>query len=351
LGIAQRSLGQPNMAKASFARALELDPRMAQAEGDLAGLEVQDGNYKEALKLAGAALKANPDLQSAHLASAQAMLGKGDIKEGEAALQDTLGRDPVSLPALATLLSRSIRQGRTQEAVRRISELVRQYPQNPGLRMLLGVGYFNLKDLEKSEASVRQALALDPGTLDAHTLLANIDFARGSVEQAKSDLRAAIATNPRKPLNYMLLATQYEKENNWEEAKKLVEKAHEIDSASPIVAAELAFLYLEHGGDVNVAVSLAQMVKQKMPESAIAADVLGWSYCKVGSAEPAIAQLKEAVQKIPTNPLYNYHLGMAYMTAKRFDSARRSLQAALRDDPNFPGATSAKAALDKLSKE
>jgi tetratricopeptide (TPR) repeat protein len=143
--------------------------------------------------------------------------------------------------------------------------------------------------------------------------------------------------------------TQYEKEGNWEEAKKLCEKAHEIDPAAPMVAAELAFLYIEHGGDINAAVSLAQTAKQKMPDSPITADALGWAYYKLGSASPAVTQLKEAVGKAPGNPVYQYHLGLAYIAARRFDLAGHSLQAALKDDPNFPYAASARAALEKLS--
>ena len=90
----------------------------------------------------------------------------------------------------------------------------------------------------------------------------------------------------------------------------MCEKAHDVDPASGLVAAALAHLYLEHGGDVNVAVSLAQMAKQRMPDSLATADTLGWAYYKLGSFEPAIAQLEEAVRKAPANPLYRYHLGM-----------------------------------------
>ncbi len=108
--------------------------------------------------------------------------------------------------------------------MQRVSGLVQQHPQNAGLHFLLGVGYFSLKDLEKSEASVRQALTLDPRTPDAYTLLANIDFAKGSVEKAKMNLRAAIEAKPRNMANYMALEAQYEKEGNWEEAKRLCER-------------------------------------------------------------------------------------------------------------------------------
>ena len=145
-------------------------------------------------------------------------------------------------------------QGRAQEALQRITGLLQQYPQNAGLHFLQGLAYFSLKDLDKSEAAVRQALALDPKTPDAYTLLANIHLARGAVEEAKADFRAAIAAHPRSLLNYMALVTLYEKEGNWEEARKLCEKAHDVDPNAPMVADELAFLYLEHGGDVNAAV-------------------------------------------------------------------------------------------------
>jgi tetratricopeptide (TPR) repeat protein len=181
-------------------------------------------------------------------------------------------------------------------------------------------------------------------------LLADIHAAQGSVENAKADLQAAIDRNPREVANYLALDTLYEKEGNWERAKKVCERAHEVDPDSPIVANNLAYLYLEHGGDVNVALSLAQMARQKMPNSPNTAGTLGWAYYKFGSPESAIVQLQECAQEDPNNPLYQYHLGMAYMAARHFDLAEQSLQKALRDDPNFPEAASARAALAKISK-
>jgi Tfp pilus assembly protein PilF len=277
-------------------------------------------------------------------------MAKGDARQAETALQETLRRDPVSLPAMATLLNLYSREGRLQEGLQRIAGLVQQYPQNAGLRFLLALAYFGLKDLEKSETNVRQALTLDPKTPDAYTLLANIHLARGAAEEAKADLRAAIAAHPRSLLNYVALVTQYEKEGNWEEAKKLCEKAHDIDRASPMVAAELAFLYLEHGGDVNAAVSLAQVARQSLPDSPITADALGWAYYKLGSPGSAVVQLKESSEKVPNNPIYRYHLGMAYIASRQFDLAQQSLRAALRTDPQFPYAANARTALEQMAR-
>lgn len=329
-------------------RALEIHPKMAQASAALASLTVKTGNRDEAFRLAENARSGDPNLPSAYLASAQALMAKGDARQAEAALQEALQRDPVSLSALATLLNLYSQEGRAKESLQRISGLVQQYPQNAGLHFLQGLAYFSLKDFEKSEASVRQALALDPKTPDAYTLLANIHLARGGNEEAKADLRSAIAAHPRSLLNYMTLVTQYEKEGNWEEARKLCEKAHDIDSAAPFVADELAFLYLEHGGDVNTAVALAQVAKEKMPDSPITADALGWAYYKLHSFDAALVQLKESAGKVPNNPMYRYHLGMTYLAAHRFDLARQSLAAALRADPHFPYAASAREALEQI---
>jgi tetratricopeptide (TPR) repeat protein len=292
----------------------------------------------------------NPSSSLGYVANAQALLMKGDLHQGEAMLKSALEKDPVSLPALAMLVKLYGQEERTKEVVQRILGLTLVHPDNAGLRLLLAVSYFDLKDLEKSEASLQRAIAIDPNTPEAYTMLANIDYAKGSVEKAKIDLRTAIEMNPHNVANYLTLESSYKKEGNWEQAKKLCERAHQIDSASPEVAMELAFLYLEHGGDVNIAFSLAQMARRKLPDSPPAADMLGWAYYKLGSATSAIPQLEESVRKVPQHPVYQYHLGMAYMAVGQPQSAERSLRRALQNDPNLAYASIARATLDQISK-
>ena len=353
LGVAQNALGFPFQAKSSWARALELQPQMTDAQLALADLDANSGNYDEALRLADDALMAHPKLLSADLIQAKVLLAKGDTKNGEPLLQAVLDRDPASLAALKMLVSLRVREKRSQEVLPRVSKLVEQYPQNARLHFLLAVVYFSVRDLEKAEASAKQATMLDRQGLNQYSLLAAIHQAQGATEKAKADLQAAIDGDPRNVANYMVLEMLYEKEGNWERAKKLCEKAHEVDPGSPAVANDLAYFYLEHGGDVNLALSLAQAARQKMLDSPNTADTLGWAYYKSGLPELAIVQLKQSVQKVPNNPIYQYHLGMAYIAAGHLEPAKRSLQQVLiiRENPDFPNAASARAALDKISKQ
>jgi tetratricopeptide (TPR) repeat protein len=163
------------------------------------------------------------------------------------------------------------------------------------------------------------------------------------------DFRNAIQANPRNVANYLALARLYQKQGDWQAAKKICEQAHDLDPAAPEPAAQLAFLYLDHGGDPNAALSLAQMVKQKLPDSGVASDILGWAYYKTGAPEMALTQLQQSIKKSPENPVFQYHLGMAYLAAGRLPAAQQTLQRALRNPLGSAYISEVKSALDKIS--
>lgn len=347
LGLAQESVGLKEAAKASFAQAHKLSPRMLGPEAALAEIEADAGVYDQADRLA----KVNPNAPLADVVGAEAELDKGNLRKAEELAQAGLQRDPVSYPALEILLKLYAKEGKAQEAVRRLSSLSSQFPQNAGIQFLLARGYFDLKDLPNSEARVRQAISLDPQIAGAHALLAEIDSAKGAAGQAISELKLEIEITPSNASNYMALARLYETGGKWHDAIAVLEKAHAVDPGSPYVDNNLAYLYTEHGGDPNGALSLAQEAKRALPDSPLVADTLGWTDYKLGSYVSAITQLTFSTQKVPGNPEYQYHLGMAYLGASRLDLAARSLERALRSGSTFGDAANARAALDTIAKQ
>jgi tetratricopeptide (TPR) repeat protein len=244
LGVAQKALGFSSQAKSSWASALELEPQRTDAQLALADIDADAGNYEEALRLTGDALKTHPNLLPAYLIRARVLLAERKTKEGEALLQAVLDRDPASLVALEMLVKLGVNEKRSQGVLQRISKLVGQHPQSARLRFLQAVAFFSLNDLGNAEASAKQAIMLDRPGSDGYTLLADIHRAQGSVEKAKDDLLAAIAGNPRKVVNYVALESLHEIEGDWEGAKRLCEKAREIDPDSALVANNLAYLSL-----------------------------------------------------------------------------------------------------------
>ena len=103
----------------------------------------------------------------------------------------------------------------------------------------------------------------------------------------------------------------------------------------------------ENFGDDEVMNKIAWTVASL---AVVSAATLGWAYYKMGSFKLAISQLEESVRTEPGNALYQYHLGMAYLAARRFDAAGRVLQKALAVEPASPYQAQIREALGKVSK-
>src|ERR1035437_1969853 len=79
----------------------------------------------------------------------------------------------------------------------------------------------------------------------------------------------------------------------------------------------LAHAMLQTGGNLDVALSLAQTARRGLPDSPGVADTLAWIDYQKGAYQSAVGLLQEALKlqeknKMPDNPDIHYHLGMAY---------------------------------------
>jgi Flp pilus assembly protein TadD len=106
---------------------------------------------------------------------------------------------------------------------------------------------------------------------------------------------------------------------------------------------------LEHGGDVNVALTLAQTARRGLQGMPNSADTLGWAYYHNGSFSAAVPLLEEAVKKAPSNSAYLYHLGLAYAKLKDTDRARSQFERAISIDPKSSIAERARSALSQVA--
>src|SRR6185295_20258692 len=104
-----------------------------------------------------------------------------------------------------------------------------------------------------------------------------------------------------------------------------------------IAANNLAMLYLEHGGDKEKALALAQTAKEVAPDDPHISDTLGWILYQRGVYQRAVSLLKESAAKLPENPVIQYHLGLASMKAGDKEGARRALSAAVNSPVAFTG--------------
>jgi Flp pilus assembly protein TadD len=137
-------------------------------------------------------------------------------------------------------------------------------------------------------------------------------------------------------------------QNRTQEARARYERVLSINPRSPVAANNLAWLYAESDGNLDVAVDLALTARAGLPDQAAVSDTLGWVYYKKKRFEQAIPPLRDSVAKEPRNAEYQFHLGLAYAKAGQPAKAREALQQALTLKPDFAGATEAKQVLASL---
>ena len=89
--------------------------------------------------------------------------------------------------------------------------------------------------------------------------------------------------------------------------------------------------------DLQRAYLLAQAARDAAPQDPQIADTLGWVLYKQGAFPRAEALLREAAEKLPTNPEVLYHLGVAQAKLGKNADARVSLAKSLELSVEPPG--------------
>jgi tetratricopeptide (TPR) repeat protein len=121
----------------------------------------------------------------------------------------------------------------------------------------------------------------------------------------------------------------FEAEGNLAKAKEQYEAVLRIDPSAAVASNNLAYLYAQEDTNLDVALSLAQNAKAKLPDAPEVSDTLGWVYLKKGLASLAVPQLEDAATKLPKNGVVHYHLGVALAKVGDVARSKKSLELAL----------------------
>jgi tetratricopeptide (TPR) repeat protein len=271
------------------------------------------------------------------------------LPEAEKFYEQALEFDPQFAEALQELTNLLMFQRQTEKAVRRVQLQVARVPDNANYHFLLGQLLLSDHRAADAEAESEKALALDKSNSGAMLLLARARQDAGRLDEAEAAFDHLMQANPKNPDPCVGYALLEERRGNWRRAEELYRRALDLQANHPAAANNLSYLLLEHGGDANYALSLAQIARRAMPDSPSAADTLAWAYYKNGMYDSAISLLQEAIKRVPQNQTYHYHLALAYQKSNQTILAKASFQHALDLDPSSPRALEIRHAMTELS--
>ena len=107
----------------------------------------------------------------------------------------------------------------------------------------------------------------------------------------------------------MKLARIYRKKGQMDEAIAIIRTAVAMDQNDPVLANNLASLYLDAGQEFNKAFQLASAAYEKDSNDPAFSDTLGWAYYHKGIYGQAVWYLEEAVRLMAGSSLENSTIG------------------------------------------
>ena len=139
-----------------------------------------------------------------------------------------------------------------------------------------------------------------------------------------------------------------EQRQEYDKAKMHYQDALKLNAKFAPAANNLAWILSETGGNIDEALSYAQTAREQRPDDPHIGDTLGWIYYKKNAFLKATSVLKDAMDKLPDNPLVVYHYGMAQLKNGDKAAAKKALENSLRLSAAFSGADEARKALKEL---
>ncbi len=383
LGRVQAARREPEAAIAAYQEALRLNPRATEAKMALAQLHLAQGRPDASVGFAADALANEPLNANAQLLLVRGLLTSGDLDRAGQELAQLAKRFPDS-PAVHTQLGMLL--GRRNDVAGARGEFERALVLEPGnvealgglialdlaaknyaaararidkqlaagtTPVLLGMAARTsaaANDLASAERFLRQAIELDPSYLEAYGALGQILVVEGKLPQARAEFETLVQKSPKSVGGLTMIGMLLQASGDSKGAAARFEQALRVDPDAAVAANNLAWIYAETDGNLDVALQLAKTAQRRLPDSAEVNDTLGYIYYKKDIPSLAISTLKAGVEKDPRNAIYQYHLGLAYSKAGDAVHAKDHLTKALSLKPDFDGAAEARAILQTLSK-
>jgi tetratricopeptide (TPR) repeat protein len=182
----------------------------------------------------------------------------------------------------------------------------------------------NLDALGNREEALRRLsniVRANPGDVDAMSVLGDLQRTdERYLEAAETYTRAIEVAGGEKPGNwrfYYVRGIAYERAKEWPKAESDFLRALELRPDQPQVLNYLGYSWVDQGINLEPALEMIEKAVAAAPNDGYIVDSLGWAFYRMGRYEDAVEALEKAVQLRSNDPEINDHLGDAYWKTGR----------------------------------
>jgi tetratricopeptide (TPR) repeat protein len=370
LARALEASGDASTAFAELLEAYQLGRDQAGLLTFLARIALAAGRPHRAVEFAEQEIQKNPDNQEARLFLAQGLFRLGDAGRAsevlrpllaraspsadvwvlEGSLQAARGRaaaasaayeraqqlQPGSADALSGLVMLDLDAGATPSARRRVEQALSVQSRHPVYWRLAGQVALAAGDVPVAEEAFRNVLGINPADPGAALHLSRILANRQRTDEGIAVLTAALERSSSNAEVRVALARLLESRARVPEARAHYEAVLTVKPRDSEASLRLAAIYADHGGNLDIALTLASQAKRDRPTDPEVSDVLGWVYFRRGLPTLALPHFRDAVRTEASNGTFAYHLGLTLVQLKQSQAGRETLIRAMALSPGAP---------------
>jgi Tfp pilus assembly protein PilF len=265
-------------------------------------------------------------------------VGAGTLRQkryadAEMAFRKILNASPCHAQGLLGMAETHFAQAQNEQAIHMAEAVATECSGHADALQAAGDIFLRAAKFDLAAVTFRNALELTPATLPAagllHFRLAEAYRQLNNREEWGKSLAMAGQTLKDNPSLLVANGLYQDVVGQKEKAMSFYRQALGLEPNNPQALNNLAFLITETGGDLDTALDMAKRARNMLPESAEAADTLGWIYARKRWSDVAVMLLKSALQKDPGNKATRQHLVEA-LELKEQGAAGRELKAALK---------------------
>jgi tetratricopeptide (TPR) repeat protein len=163
---------------------------------------------------------------------------------------------------------------------------------------------------------LQEIVAANPKDVDALSALGSLQrSAKNFAEAAQTYDRAIALLDKPDRGNWTLFyfrAICFERTKQWPKAEADFKKALELSPDQPLVLNYLGYSWVDQGINLDEAFKMLRRAVDLRPSDGYVVDSLGWAHFKLGHFDEATRELEKAIELKPADPVVNDHLGDAY---------------------------------------
>src|SRR5687768_6265528 len=179
-----------------YANAVRIDPKFGEARWKLAQTHERLKNLRAAFPEYVRAADALPDNREAQIKATQVLLLTGRFEDAKTRATALVTKNPKDVEALILRANAMVALKDPAGALAEIEEALKVNPDDSRTFVNLGAIRMNTGDGREAEAAFRQAIALDPSSVDAHLALANFLWAAERPSEAEQAIKHALSLQP-----------------------------------------------------------------------------------------------------------------------------------------------------------